>query len=118
MFHKLIAVAAWTVLAFIAYATISPIQDRPTLPTSSGFEHLTAFAVLGGLFCLAYPQHTLIVGLIVLASAVFLEILQLLTSDRHGRIRDAVEKMAGAALGIAAGRAILYFEQANRWFQN
>ncbi len=118
MFQKLITVAAWAILAFIAYATISPIQDRPTLPTSSGFEHLTAFAVLGGLFCLAYPQHTFLVGLIVLASAVFLEILQLLTSDRHGRIRDAVEKMAGGAVGIAAGRAILYFEQASHWFQN
>jgi hypothetical protein len=29
-----------------------------------------------------------------------------------------IEKMAGGAAGIAAGRAILYFEQANRWFQN
>jgi hypothetical protein len=50
MFHTFIAVAAWTVLAFIAYATISPIQDRPTLPTSSSFEHLAAFAVLARCF--------------------------------------------------------------------
>src|ERR1700722_4240139 len=95
MFHKLIAVAAWTVLAFIAYATISPIQDRPTLPASSSFEHLAAFAVLGALFCLAYPRHMALVCLIVLGGAVLLEFAQLLTPDRHGRIQDAIEKVAG-----------------------
>jgi VanZ family protein len=116
MFQKLTNVAAWTLLAFIAYATISPNQDRPTLPTSTSFEHIAAFAVLGGLFCLAYPRHIILVCLIVLGSAVLLEFAQLLTPDRHGRVQDAIEKMAGGAVGIVAGRAILYFEQASRWF--
>jgi hypothetical protein len=53
MFHKFMAVAAWSLLALIVFATISPIQDRPTLPISSSFEHLAAFAVLGALFYLA-----------------------------------------------------------------
>ena len=118
MLHKLITVAAWALLAFIAYATISPIQDRPTLPTSSSFEHLAAFAVLGGLFCFAYPRQIVLVCLIVLGSAVLLEFAQLLTPDRHGRIQDAIEKMAGGAVGILAGRAILYFGQASRWLQS
>ena len=118
MFHKLITAAAWADLAFIAYATFSPIQDRPTLPTSSSFEHLAAFAVVGTLFCAAYPRHIVLVCLIVLGSAVLLEILQLLTPDRHGRVPDAIEKMAGGVIGIAVGRAILYFDQASRWFQN
>jgi VanZ family protein len=118
MFHKLISVAAWALLAFIAYATISPIQARPTLPAPTSFEHLTAFAVLGLLFCLAYPRHIALVCLIVLGGAVLLEIMQLLTHDRHGRIQDAIEKMAGGVLGIVVGRAILYFEQANRWLHN
>ena len=118
MFHKLISVAAWSLLAFIAYATISPIQVRPTLPAPTSFEHLTAFAVLGLLFCLAYPRHIALVCLIVLGSAVLLEIMQLLTPDRHGRIQDAIEKMAGGVLGIVAGRVILYFEQASHWVRN
>jgi hypothetical protein len=54
MFQKLITVAAWAFLAFIAYSTISPILDRPTLLASASFEHLTAFAVLGASFCVAY----------------------------------------------------------------
>src|ERR1700716_4181698 len=99
MFHKLITVVAWSALAFIAYATISPIQDRPTLPTSSTFEHLAAFAVLGALFCLAYPRHALLACVIVLGSAALLETLQFLTPDRHGRLLDVIEKMAGGILG-------------------
>jgi hypothetical protein len=116
--QKLIAIAAWVILAFIAYATISPIQDRPTLPTSSNFEHVAAFAVLGGLFCLAYPRQIILVCLVVVGSAVLLELMQLLTPDRHGRIQDAIEKMAGGAFGILVGRAFLYFEQVSRRFQN
>ena len=120
MFHKLITVAAWVLLllAFIAYATISPIQDRPSLPMPSSFEHLATFAVLGALFCLVYPRHIAFVCLIVLGSAVLLELAQLLTPDRHGRIQDAIIKMTGGALGIAAGQAMLYFQQASRRFQN
>jgi VanZ family protein len=118
MFNKFITVAAWLLLAFIAFATLSPIQDRPMLPTSSNFEHLAAFALLGVLFCLAYPGHTILAVIIVLGSAALLESLQLLTPDRHGRLLEVVVKMAGGGLGIAAGRAILHFEQPSRWFQN
>jgi hypothetical protein len=118
MFHKLIAVAAWALLILIAFATISPIQYRLTLPISSSFEHLAALAVLGALFYLAYPRHIAFVCLIVLGSAVVLELVQQLTPDRHGRIPDAIEKIAGGAAGIVAGRAILHLERAKRWFQN
>jgi VanZ family protein len=88
------------------------------LPTSSSFEHLAAFGVLGALFCLAYPRHIALVCLIVLGGAVLLELVQLLTPDRHGRIQDAIEKMAGGAVGIVTGRAILGIKQAGRWIQN
>ena len=118
MFHKLITVVAWVLLAFIVFATLLPIQDRPTLPTSSNFEHLAAFAVLGVLFCLAYPRHTILAAIIVLGSAALLESLQLLAPDRHARLLDVVGKMAGGGLGIAGGRVILHFKQPRRWFQN
>jgi VanZ family protein len=114
--QKLITFAAWALLAFIVYATISPIQDRPRLPTSVSLERFGAFLVLGALFCLAYPRQAVLVGLIVIGSAMLLEFAQLLTPDRHGRIHDAIEKMAGGAGGIVAGKAILRFERARRWF--
>jgi VanZ family protein len=114
--QKLITFAAWALLAFIVYATISPIQDRPRLPTSVSLERFGAFLVLGALFCLAYPRQAVLVCLIVIGSAMLLEFAQLLTPDRHGRIHDAIEKMAGGAVGIVAGKAILRFERARRWF--
>jgi VanZ like family len=118
MFRKLIAVAAWSLLGFITYATISQVQARPTLSTSPNFERLAAFIVLGALFYLAYPRHIGLVCLIVLGSAVLLELAQLLTPDRHGRIQDGIIKMTGGAIGIVAGRAILYCQRACRRFQN
>lgn len=118
MFNKLITVVAWALLAFIAFATLSPIQDRPTLPTPSNFDHLAAFAVLGVLFCLAYPRHTVLAAIIVLGSAALLESLQLLAPDRHGRLLDAAMKMAGGGLGLAAGRILLHFKQSSIRSQN
>jgi VanZ family protein len=118
LIHKLMALAAWGLLVFIAYATVAPIQNRPTLPTSISFEHLAAFATLGALFSFAYPRQVVLVCLVVFGSAILLELLQLLTPDRHGRVADAIEKMAGGVVGIAVGRAMLYFNQANDWFQN
>jgi hypothetical protein len=47
MFQKLLIIAAWTLLALMACATVSPIRDRPTLYTSASLEHLAAFAVVG-----------------------------------------------------------------------
>src|ERR1700712_895401 len=95
LLQKLALVSAWGLLAFIAYATFTPIVDRPTLPTSTSTEHITAFFVLGIAFCAAYPTRLRFVVLMVLGSAALLEGLQFLTPDRHGRIEDAFEKMAG-----------------------
>jgi VanZ family protein len=114
MFDKLTTIAAWTLLAFITFATVAPIQDRPTLATSATIEHLAAFAVLGVLFCIAYPRQIAFVCLIVVGSAVLLEYAQLFTPDRHGRVEDGLEKIAGGAAGIVLGRAIIYFSRANR----
>jgi hypothetical protein len=117
MVRIFVTAAAGLSLCFIAYATLSPIQVRPTLPAPSSFEHLAAFAVFGALLCLAYPRHVALVFVIILGSAVVLEFSQLLTPDRHGRIWDAIQKLVGGAAGILAGQAILYFGQARGWFR-
>ena len=108
MLHKLVAITAWASIAFIAYATLSPIQARPQISSSANLEHFVAFAVTGLLFCLAYPRQIVRVCFIVLGSAVLLEYLQTLTPDRHGTLVDASEKIVGGALGIFAARATLY----------
>jgi VanZ family protein len=116
MFHKLLSITAWTSLIYIAFATLAPISERPHV-AGVHFEHVVAFAILGMLFFLTYPRQIVLVCVIVVGSAVLLEVLQMLTPDRHGRLTDAAEKIAGGAVGIAVGRTVLFFEEAKRWFE-
>jgi hypothetical protein len=96
-------IVSWTSLALIAAATLSPLALRPHLfPVHA--EHFAAFAAVGLLFCLAYPRQIFLNCAIVLGAASLLETLQLLTSDRHGRVSDLAFKLAGAIAGIVAGR--------------
>ena len=101
MLRRFLVIAAWGCLAFIAFATLAPIGERPTVVSSASLEHYAAFAVLGALFSLAYPRHTAFIVSIVLGSAVLLELAQLLTPDRHGQLVDALQKMAGGTFGIS-----------------
>jgi hypothetical protein len=54
----------------------------------------------------------------VLGGAITLELLQLVTPDRHARFHDAMEKVAGGAISITITRATVAFEPLRRWFQN
>jgi VanZ family protein len=114
MLDKLIAAAAWALLIFIIYATLSSIEARPEL-TGPGLhkflftivERFGAYAVLGFLFYCAYPRHTAVVCLVVFGSAIVLELLQIFIPDRDARVIDALEKLAGGAVGIVVARSFL-----------
>ena len=103
MIQRVSAAAGWLALAFIVYATLSPIDARPVV-TRPHFEHFAAFAVMGLAFGLAYPNRLLLVVAIVFGSAFGLEALQLLTPDRHGRFLDALIKASGGICGIGVGQ--------------
>jgi hypothetical protein len=105
MLRKGFIVTGWLVLAFIAFATLSPLQDRPVL-THPQIERFAAFMMLGVTFGLAYPNRIFTVVAIVLGSAVGLELLQLLTPDRHGQVVDAAFKASGGICGIAVSQLL------------
>jgi hypothetical protein len=114
MLHKLISIAAWVVLAFITFATLSPAHLRPELTATEPalvvlFERVGAFAVLGLLFSSGYPRRYGFVCVMVLGSAILLECLQIFLPDRDARIIDAVEKIAGGGIGIFAAQWLLSF---------
>jgi VanZ family protein len=124
---KLLIVAAWASIGFIAYATLThirfvyaiyfalaPMLFRPEMQTFAHFEHVIAFAVFGALFCFAYSRNILFVCCAVLGSSILLEFLQTLTPDRHGTLIDAAEKMAGGAAGIVVAKIILAIVQRRR----
>ncbi len=103
--RRLFAVAAFASLAFVIYATLSPIGDRPHVGNFH-YERFGAFGVVGLLFGLAYPHRTFVIVIVVLGSVAVLEALQLLTPDRDGAILDVVEKMSGGIAGIATAKLI------------
>lgn len=105
MVQRVSITAGWLVLAFIVYATLSPIDDRPVL-FGPQFERFAAFALMGLAFALAYPNRLLPVVVIVVGSAFALETMQLLTPDRHGRLLDAVVKTVGGICGIGIGKIV------------
>jgi hypothetical protein len=119
-FTWLAIAAAWTAVIAVAYATLthvgfvygiyfklSPFLMRPAMQTYAHFEHVIAFALLGGLFCFAYPRRLILVCCIVFGAAALLEVLQTMTPDRHGTFIDALEKIAGGAAGIALAKGIV-----------
>jgi VanZ family protein len=103
MIQRVANIAGWLALAFIVYATLSPIDARPAI-ASPHIEHFAAFALMGLAFGLAYPSRVLLVVVIVVTAAAGLEALQVLTPDRHGRVWDALVKALGGISGISLGQ--------------
>jgi hypothetical protein len=100
MNQRLSLVGAWLVLAFIVFATLSPLRDRPVV-AGPQFEHFAAFALMGFAFVRGYPSRLLLIVAVIIGSAFALEALQLLTPDRHARLIDALVKAGGGLSGVA-----------------
>jgi len=114
MFRKSVAVASWACLLFIVYATLSSHSGRPGLTSAESeltvfIERFGAYALLGCLFCLTYPQRVVLVCVIAFGSAVLLEFLQIFVPDRDARILDALVKLEGGFVGISFTNAIQTF---------
>jgi VanZ family protein len=110
MLHKLARMTAWSCLLFVASVTLSPVYLRPRWTETEPaliviLEHVGAFVVIGFLFSATYTRTTL-VCVLVLGSAVILELLQLVVPDRDARVIDAVEKLIGGGVGIIAAKII------------
>ena len=125
--RQLIVVAAWLSLAVMAYATLSraslvyhlyytlaPFLDHPSMRTYARFEHVLAYMVVGALFAVVYPRSMWRVCLLLCLGIACLEALQNLTPDRHGTLRDAIEKMAGGMWGVFLARLALLWVRAKR----
>lgn len=91
---------AWLLLAGILAATAGPIDVRPVSGIPVDLERFLAFLLLGGVFALAYPRHTLLVLLLVVLAAAAFEMAQLLVPARHGTMADFIFKAAGGMVGV------------------
>jgi VanZ family protein len=103
--QKISLSAAWLCVAFIVYATLSPLGSRPELTVSEParivlLERFSAYALMGFLLTFAYPRRTLFVSWLIIGLAIGLELSQLLIPDRDARIIDTIEKLAGGFVGV------------------
>lgn len=115
-------IAAWSALAAIVFVTVSPVQMRPGDVFSVDADRALAFCLLATSFMVAYPRHAGPVGMLVVAGASLIELLQFLSPSRHARIDDAVVKAIGAAGGMVLASAYNFLRSArhlrsNRRFQ-
>jgi VanZ family protein len=113
-YYSLVRVAAWTLLVFIVFATLSPAYLRPALTASPSFfvvilERVGAYALLGLLFSIGYPRRYRFVFVVVFGSAIVLEFLQIIIPDRHARLFDTAAKLTGGAVGITAQRLLMRY---------
>ena len=99
-------IVAWLLLAGLIFATLSPINLRPVSPLPTQLERALALAVVGFAFVLAYPRRLWVVVLLVLGSTLLLELLQVLSPSRHGRVIDVLVKLAGGGFGIVIGTLV------------
>lgn len=100
---RLLPLLAWLLLAAVAFVTLSPIGLRPNSGFSPNIERFVTFGAIGFMFALAYPRHLLLIVAVVACAAIGLEVLQLLSPSRHGRVFDLAVKLFGGGLGIVAG---------------
>lgn len=103
MTRILLKIVAWLTLAFIVFATVSPIDLRPHDFLPVDLDRALAFAVLSFLFVIAYPRHWKLCALLMVVATLPIEMLQYLSPSRHPHLIDAAIKAAGATIGILAG---------------
>lgn len=119
--------AAWASVAGVVYVTLSqleliyrlyyflaPFLNYPSMRTYATMEHLVAYAIVGMLFCAVYPRYALRVCFLLFLLIAGLEATQLLTPDRHGTLRDAIEKMVGGATGVFLVTVALMWRRTRR----
>lgn len=92
-------------LPYGLYFRLAPWLGHPRMHTYALMEHLVVFAIFGALLFFAFPGRTILVCVVLVVGASFLEYLQTLTPDRHGTIVDAIEKMTGGLVGVLGAHA-------------
>lgn len=112
---RAIQLAAWASLALVAFATVASIGFRPTSSLPPTIERFAAFAAVGFTFALAYPRQFWLAAFIVIGAALMLEVLQVLSPSRHGRLVDSLVKVVGGASGLFVGWMLLWLEAGREW---
>jgi peptidoglycan/LPS O-acetylase OafA/YrhL len=100
MSRKYVLIVAWLLLAFIVFATLSPIHLRPRTGQPNP-ERFAAFLLMGAAFAFAMPRRVGLLAVCIVACAFGLEAAQLLVPTRDAHVSDALVKACGGLVGVA-----------------
>ncbi|MDR6869797.1 VanZ family protein [Bosea sp. BE125] len=101
VFKSAALVCGWIGLAYLVWVSIMPIGSRPHLfDEVPDISRLLGWFAITLAFAIAYPRSLGRVLLAMSVAIVMLEAVQYLEVTRHGRIHDAVVKVAGAAVAV------------------
>jgi VanZ family protein len=82
--------------------TVVPASERPSTGVPHNYEHILAFALLGVLFALSYPNQLTRVLIGTLVFALLIELSQIPLPTRHARLSDFLYDTAATWGGVAA----------------
>jgi VanZ family protein len=97
--RKYLLIAACLLLAFVVFATLSPIHLRPKTGHPN-LERFAAFLILGATYTLALPRRAGLVALCLVVGAFALEAAQRWAPTRDPDLNDALVKAAGTLVGV------------------
>jgi VanZ family protein len=100
MSRKPVLIVACLLLAFITFATLSPIHLRPKTGHPN-LERCAAFLLLGAAYTLALPRRAGPIAVCMVVCAFVLEGAQYFAPTRDPDLRDALVKAFGGLLGVA-----------------
>jgi VanZ family protein len=103
MLRKYILIVACLLLAFVVFATLSPIHLRPKTGHPN-LERFAAFLILGGAYTLALPRRAAVVAICLVVGAFALEAAQQWAPTRDPDLNDALVKAVGGLAGVAIAR--------------
>jgi VanZ family protein len=103
MMRKYVLIVACLLLAFVVFATLSPIHLRPKTGHPN-LERFAAFLVLGSAYTLALPRRAGLVAVCLVVGAFALEAAQRWAPTRDPDVNDALMKALGALAGVTITR--------------
>jgi hypothetical protein len=114
MTRKIASTAAWLLAAIIMILSDVPPGIRPVVG-SQIVEHAFAFAALGALFGLAYPDRAVanVTGLFLFCG--FIEAVQVWIPGRHARLTDFGVDIAASVFGLVLAISISNFNRKRIW---
>jgi VanZ family protein len=107
-------VIPWLLLAAAAFLTLAPQRWRPYTGVEHHLEHALAFALLGLVFGLGYPQRPFVLAAIGVIAVAALDILQVWVPGRHALFGDFAVNALGLCAGVAAAAALQWIVTARK----